>query len=53
MTQRALAQKSGVDSAYISRAEGHVLLTKNQADKIAAALEWKGDSAELLEEVEE
>ena len=53
-SQRELMRRSGVDSAYISRAERQGMrLYPGQARKIADALGWEGDPAELFKEVEE
>lgn len=47
-----LAAKTGIAPADISRAKnGYLKLYPSQAERVARALGWKGDPAELFEEV--
>lgn len=52
LSQRKLMLVTGVDSAYISRAERMGMrLYPGQAARIADALGWEGDPADLFKEV--
>lgn len=54
LSQRKLERLSNVCAPDISKAETRGLrLYPVQMERIAAALEWKGDPMELLEEVSE
>lgn len=51
-SQRELMRRTGVDSAYISRAERMGMrLYPGHASRIAEALGWQGDPADLCKEV--
>ena len=51
MTQAELGVISNVDPCMISRAECHGFAHMGHLKRLAAALNWKGDPKELLEEV--
>lgn len=54
MSQRKLGEKAKVDASYICRAEKiGCPMYPVQAVRVAEALGWKGDPAELFEEVPE
>lgn len=51
-SQREIMRESGIDSAYISRAERQGMkLYPKQARAIAAVLGWKGNPEDLFKEV--
>lgn len=52
MTQKELAERAGIDAATLSRiVNGRTVVYRGWAARIAAALGWSGDPAELFEEV--
>lgn len=52
LTQGELAKKAGVSKAAISNIEtGHLIPWPKQAERIAAALGWEGETSALFEEV--
>ena len=52
MSKRELANKSGVDTCFISYAENrNFLLYDSQLEKLAKALDFDGDPQDLLMEV--
>lgn len=54
LSQRKLMLATGVDSSYISRAERMGMrLYPGQASRIAEALGWTGDPADLFKEVKD
>ena len=53
-SQRKLGEAAGVSASYICNAESRgMTLYPNQAKRLADALGWRGDPAELFEEVTE
>lgn len=53
MTQADLARKASIDPASVSRiVRGIEPAYPNRCKRIAAAIGWEGDPAELFEEVE-
>ncbi|MDM8289306.1 helix-turn-helix transcriptional regulator [Slackia piriformis] len=53
ISQRKLMQLTGVDSSYLSRAERMGMrLYPGQASRVAEALGWDGDPADLFKEVD-
>ena len=53
LSQRALGERARVDASYICNAESRGLkLYPSQEERIAEALGWEGDPAELFEESE-
>lgn len=53
LSQRALGAKARVDAGYICTAEKYGFARGVRLDRIAAALDWRGDPEQLLEEVSE
>ena len=51
MTQASLGARAHVDPCAISRAERHALAYPGHLKRLAAALDWKGEPADLLQEV--
>lgn len=53
-SQRELARRAKVDPSYISNAESRgFILYRGQSSRVADALGWDGDPAELFEEVKD
>lgn len=51
-SQRQLWRLSGIDPHYLSAAERQGMrLYPKQAERIAEALDWKGDPMQLFEEI--
>ena len=54
LSQRQLGEKSGVAASDVCKAESRGLrLYPVQAQRVAAALGWRGDPMELFEEVKD
>lgn len=52
LSQRELGRLSGVNASYICNAERRGMeLYPSQAQRLAEALEWRGDPSQLFEEV--
>ncbi len=53
VTQKELAERTGIDPATVSRLiNGRMPAYRGWASRIAEVLGWKGDPAELFEEVD-
>lgn len=54
LSQRELSRRCNppVGASYLCNAERHGFIYPSQLERVAAALDFEGDPAELLEEVE-